>query len=116
MKIEKILSFFPMVALVFLLMVSCSKSDSDLQNQITSNDLNSVKLTGNGAPSGTHFNLNIIGVKNEKEMSLEVNSGHVIFVPLQGRTKILLAEGEYAVLDKNATDGEGAFQLPNPDP
>ncbi len=116
MKIVKILGFFPMVALVIVLMVGCSKSDSGLQDQISSNDLNNVKITGNGAPSGTHFNLNIIGVKNEKDMDLEVSGGHVIFVPLQGKSRILLGEGEYAVLDKNGTDGEASFQLPNPDP
>ncbi len=105
-----------MVALVIVVMLSCSKSDTELQNQISSNDLNSVKITGNGAPSGTHYNLNIIGVKYEKDMDLEVSGGHVIFVPLQGKTKILLAEGDFAVLDKNGTDGQASFQLPNPDP
>ncbi len=50
------------------------------------------------------------------------NNGHRIFVGLgtQGgvakNTKILLTEGEFAVLDANGTDGEAAFQLPNPDP
>jgi hypothetical protein len=39
----------------------------------------------------------------------------VLFVALGGRTKINLAEGEFAVLDANATDGTGAFQLPVPD-
>jgi hypothetical protein len=115
MKIVKILSFLPMVALVIVLTVGCSKFDTGLQNQISSYDLNGVKITGNGAPSGTHYNLNIIGVKYEKDIDL-ISGGHVIFVPLVGRTKIKLAEGDYAVLDKNATDGEGAFQLPNPDP
>jgi hypothetical protein len=37
-------------------------------------------------------------------------------VPLTGSTKINLTEGDFGVLDANATDGTGAFQLPNPDP
>ena len=43
-------------------------------------------------------------------------SGNVIFVPEIGSTKILLTEGDFAVLDKNGTDGQASFQLPNPDP
>jgi hypothetical protein len=72
--------------------------------------------TGNGAPSGAHYNLNIIGVAQDKTSDLTDSSGHRIFVPLSGSTKILLSEGDFAVLDGNATDGSGAFQLPNPDP
>ena len=70
--------------------------------------------TGNGAPSGPHYNLNIIGVDQGKSMSN--GSGNVIFVPSTGSTKILLSEGPFDVLDKNGTDGSAAFQLPNPDP
>jgi hypothetical protein len=69
---------------------------------------------GNGAPSGPHFNLNIIGVPRDKSID-ETAGGHVIFVDLVGRTRINLAEGDFAVLDKNGTDGVAAFQLPNPD-
>ncbi len=71
--------------------------------------------TGNGAPSGAHYTLNIIGT-SEKTADMTDTSRHVIFVDLQGNTKINLAEGDYAVLDGNGTDGEAAFQLPNPDP
>ncbi|MEZ0228346.1 MAG: hypothetical protein ACAI25_06950 [Planctomycetota bacterium] len=74
----------------------------------------STLLTGNGGPSGSHFTLNIIGVPKGKSASM--TSGSRIFVPLTGSTKILLSEGDFAVLDGNATDGSGAFQLPNPDP
>ena len=73
-------------------------------------------LTGNGAPSGAHFTLNMIGVSREKTASLTGNNGSRIFVPLFGKTKVLLSEGDFQVLDANATDGTGAFQLPNPDP
>lgn len=72
---------------------------------------------GNGAPSGSHYNLNIIGVAKAKTSDLTGGDGHRIFVPLSGSTKINLSEGtDFAVTDANATDGSGAFQLPNPDP
>jgi hypothetical protein len=70
----------------------------------------------NGGPSGAHFNLNIIGVPKGKTADMTAGSGRRIFVPLVGKSKILLSEGEFAVLDANATDGSGSFQLPNPDP
>jgi hypothetical protein len=74
--------------------------------------------TGNGAPSGAHYNLNLIGVPKAKTADMDNNSGHRIFVKLEGNTKIKLAEGDtFQVLDANGTDGNGAkFQLPNPDP
>ena len=76
----------------------------------------SQEETGNGAPSGSHYNLNIIGVKNPKTADMDGSNGHVIFVNLSGRSKINLVEGDdYAVLDANGTDGDGALlQLPDP--
>ncbi|MCM2322000.1 MAG: hypothetical protein NDJ90_01930 [Oligoflexia bacterium] len=71
---------------------------------------------GNGAPSGAHFNLNIIGVAKGKTASMDGSSGHRIFVSLEGSTQIKLGEGEFAVIDGNGTDGLAKFQLPNPDP
>ena len=81
----------------------------------------SVAQTGNGAPSGAHYNLNIIGVAHDKSANMTGGDGHRIFVDLGSRgtaagTKINLTEGDFAVLDANGTDGEAAFQLPNPDP
>ena len=76
--------------------------------------------TGNGAPSGAHFTLNIIGMKHDKNAEMDELGGHVIFVDLGSRTgdavttKIMLTEGEFAVLDKNGTDGRAGFQLPAP--
>jgi len=78
--------------------------------------------TGNGAPSGSHFNLNIIGVSHDKSPNMNKGSGDVIFVGLGSSsdavtTKILLsqtADSEFAVLDKNGTDGEASFALPLP--
>jgi hypothetical protein len=76
----------------------------------------SVAETGNGAPSGAHYSLNLIGVK-DKSAEMTGANGHVIFVPLWGNAKIKLTEGDYQVLDANGTDADGAaFQLPNPDP
>jgi hypothetical protein len=78
-------------------------------------------VTGNGAPSGAHYNLNLIGVSNPKTTDMTGSNGHVIFVNLKGNTKILLQEGpadvfDFQVLDANGTDGTASFQLPDPDP
>ncbi|TMC67767.1 MAG: hypothetical protein E6J18_15390 [Chloroflexi bacterium] len=78
--------------------------------------------TGNGAPSGSHYNLNIIGVSHDKNPNMDGGSGNVIFVGLGTKnvavtTKILLSQsaaGTFSVLDKNGTDGEASFALPAP--
>jgi len=94
----------------------------------------SVATTGNGAPNGSHYNLNIIGVPKDKTADMNNNDGHRIFVQLNGGASagditgknfadiskvntILLAPapvgGSFQVLDANATDRNGAvFQLP----
>jgi hypothetical protein len=74
--------------------------------------------TGNGAPSGSHYNLNIIGT-SDKSAAMDDTNRHVIFVGLnKADQKIMLTEADdYSVLDGNATDGDAAeFALPNPDP
>jgi hypothetical protein len=81
---------------------------------------------GNGAPVGSHYNLNLIGVPRTKTADMTGDNGHRIFVPLFGSTRILLCEsgsgGEcsgitgFAVLDANGTDGTAKFALPDPDP
>lgn len=69
---------------------------------------------GNGAPQGAHdYQLNIIGT-SEKNADMTGDNGARIFVPLEGRTKIMLEEGDYGVTDANGTDGEAGFTLPNP--
>lgn len=71
--------------------------------------------TGNGAPKGAHdYQLLIIGVDNEKTADMEDSNRHTIFVPLYGKSKIELIEGEFAVLDGNAFDDPAQFQLPAP--
>jgi hypothetical protein len=72
-------------------------------------------VTGNGSPGGLTFQVNLIGVPKNKKADLSNNDGRRIFIPLDGTTKILLQEGDFAVLDANATDGSGSFQLPSPD-
>ena len=93
----------------------------------------SVATTGNGAPSGSHYNLNIIGVPKDKTADMNNNDGHRIFVQLNGGeaagalpklfkdlvrlNTILLVPAptneSFRVLDANATDINGAkFQLP----
>src|SRR6266404_7068882 len=91
---------------------------------------------GNGAPSGTHYNLNIIGKDQCTTDPMTTGNGHVIFVLLNGGdvatdltgklastiskvNKIYLQQAPDAttfdVLDGNACDGNGAlFELPNP--
>lgn len=39
-------------------------------------------VAGNGAPSGAHYNLNIIGVEKEKTAPMTDSNRHTIFVPL----------------------------------
>lgn len=74
-------------------------------------------VTGNCTSNVSLYTLNIIGVPKEKTADM-LNNGHRIFVPLYGKIKInLIAGAEFAVIDANATDGNGAkFSLPNPDP
>jgi len=80
--------------------------------------------TGNGCPSGAHYNLNLIGMANAKNVdpTSVTSDGHRIFVQLGTKdnaatTKIQLLEGaDFGVLDYDGTDGQAKFQLPNPDP
>jgi hypothetical protein len=95
-----------------------------------------VAQTGNGAPSGAHYNLNILGKEECPTDPMTNSNGHVIFVLLNGGdvatnlngklasniskvNKIFLQQSPdnttFAVLDGNACDGNGAlFELPNP--
>lgn len=86
--------------------------------------------TGNGAPSGPHFELGIIGVSNPKTQPLTGGNRHTIFVGLGTKknedviTNIYLTQGTFAVCDGNGFDpaydcsgaqvaAQGAvFQLP----
>jgi len=109
----KTIKLFAVLILGGLLWVGCSKDDVvSLETQTDAKDVLLSKV--NDAPKGEHYNLNIIGVK-EKTMN-DISAGNVIFVNLFGESHINLQEGvDYAVLDKNGTDENGAlFQLPKP--
>jgi len=90
----------------------------DFGNQPVSVEEEDITITagGNGAPSGSHYSLNLIGVPKNKPADMTGNNGHRIFMPLEGRASIMLSQGEFQVLDANGTDGKASFQLPNPDP
>lgn len=103
-----------------VMVVSCQKDavqkdEITLSSNLTFSDVAATQ--GNGAPTGTHYNLNIIGVPNGKTADMTGNNGGRIFVNLDGKTKINLTPapvGEsFQVLDANGTDRNGAtFQLP----
>jgi hypothetical protein len=78
----------------------------------------SKEATGNGAPSGPHYNLNIIGVPKEKRGGTWDNNGHRIFVKLYGAdTKIKLVAGDsFKVIDSDGTDGSAILQMMDPYP
>lgn len=113
------------IKLIAFLLLSClftvSCSENEFLTPVADVDASSNEIlargTGNDAPSGAHYNLNIIGTK-DKTADMTGSNGHVIFVPLDRKVKIMLIEGDdFAVLDANGTDRDGAsFQLPNPDP
>lgn len=92
-------------------------------------------LAGNGAPSGGHYNLNILGKAHCAGDDLTGSNRHTIQVLLNGgdaagtldgqlattldkRNKIFLQQsfdGTFEVMDGNACDGNGArFKLPEP--
>jgi len=81
---------------------------------LTLSGSNATAQTGNGAPSGPHYNLNIVGVPSDKSPNFTGGNGGRIFVPLSGSVQIMLTEGDFQVLDANGTDGTAQFQLPNP--
>ena len=79
--------------------------------------------TGNGSRSGKHYTLNLLGKnwnKGDYADTLENpvmkdDNGHRIFVKLNGKTRIMLQEGPFNVIDADGTDGKAVFQLPEPD-
>src|SRR5512142_1067532 len=73
--------------------------------------LQSTATTGNGAPSGAHYNLNIIGVENPKTDPMTGGDGHTIFVALGTKkpsdpveSNIWLTQGPFQVCDANGFD------------
>jgi len=75
--------------------------------------LASMAQTGNGAPSGAHYQLNIIGVSDPKTQPLTGGDRHTIFVGLGSKkslafTPIYLTQGSFAVCDGNGFDAAHA--------
>jgi hypothetical protein len=71
----------------------------------------SLAQTGNGAPSGAHYELGIIGVSDPKTQSLTGSNRHTIFVGLGANkkggdviTNIYLTQGQFGVCDGNGFD------------
>ena len=81
----------------------------------------SVGQTGNGAPSGSHFNLNIIGVEKGHSADNSSSNGRRIFVPL-GRNGTAACDiflhkaDDFDVTDYNCLDSDrnADFSLPDP--
>ena len=74
-------------------------------------------VTGNGAPSGPHFTLNIHGVSNGQ--GFNGNNQNNIFVPLNGTCKIMLEQAftyDFQVLQPDcvSTPNTAEFELPAP--
>ena len=69
--------------------------------------------TGNGCPSGPHYNLNIIGIPKGVEYDKDLNdnftggNGARIFVSRKGTTQIYVQgqDARFQVLDHDGTDG-----------
>ena len=111
MKIFKLL-----IAIAVCGFMTTSWSNEQIDSSVDDSSLAS-RNNGNYAPTGKHYNLNIIGMSKGKTADMTGDNGHRIFVKLWGKTKIKLIEGDnFAVLDANGTDNNGAsFQMPNPD-
>jgi hypothetical protein len=132
---EVSLSRFAALALAAILPVACSGGGSSVPSVPTTQNITpqsvtsrsvttqSVSSTGNGAPSGPSYVLNIIGVPKGKTASMTNSDRHTIFVNLDGNSDIWLctagltlsdpASGKsitcpsdvtYQVLDGNGTD------------
>jgi len=76
--------------------------------------MSSGALAGNGndLPSGPHYNLNIIGVEDKRNVGESM--GHTIFVDLDGHTKILMTQatdGVFQVTDRNGLRGPAEFEI-----
>ena len=125
----KKLKLFSVLLLSGLLAVSCSDDEVISPTNDVMNVKGSETFGKDGALSGAHYNLNIIGVKNTKTAVMDGSNGHVIFVGLGSKnaedfvtTRIYLYDSEistdsdadFRVLDANGTDGEASFELPKP--
>jgi len=114
------LPFFT-AATLLAAVAACSNEQSTGPSPAAGSQSFSALETGNGAPSGANYTLNIIGVPKDKSADFTGGSGHRIFVDLGkagtvANTRINLSPGDFGVTDANGTDGTAGFRLPNPDP
>ncbi|MGZ3797369.1 MAG: hypothetical protein ACXVB1_13435 [Pseudobdellovibrionaceae bacterium] len=75
----------------------------------------SAIAAGAGNTGGQCYNMEIIAQKS-KTVDMTGTSGHALFIAMNTRTKILLQEGPFNIIDRNGTDGQASFSLPAPDP
>jgi hypothetical protein len=76
-----------------------------------------AQTTGNGSLSGAHYNLNIIGVPNQKNLNFDGGNGARIFVLRDQPTRFDVYGDDttsYAVLDHDGTDGTVGTGVDNP--
>ena len=116
---RRLLGFTTLGAAVSLISCTADPTSPAPTSTVVPSAVNAT--TGNGAPSGAHYTLNIIGVPKDKSPDFTGGSGHRIFVDLgktgeAANTRINLTEGDFGVTDANGTDGAAGFRLPNPDP
>jgi len=72
-------------------------------------------VNGNGSPSGRHFNINIIGVPNQKNTNFDGGEGSRIFVLRTGMTSFYVQGGtSFAILDHDGTDGYVGWSRTSP--
>jgi hypothetical protein len=102
-KIGIVLAVAAMVSAIMLWSFAASTSSA------------STPSTGNGAPSGAHFTLNLHGVASGQGFSSAGSAGNNIFAPLNGNCKIDLQEGPFAVINSDCVTSNALFQLPDPD-
>ena len=68
--------------------IACSQGNKATSSSLTAPSPESLALKGgNGAPSGPHYNLNLIGVPEGSKTGDYGSSGKRIFINLEGRTK-----------------------------
>jgi hypothetical protein len=99
------------------LLWGCSGTDTTEVQGATAGDTVSAAGIGNGMPSGPHYNLNIIGVKNSHDVGN--SNGHTLFVKLNGGTRIYMSQnqdGSFEVTDRDGTDGVARFNIGDSNP
>jgi hypothetical protein len=99
-----------------LTLSACARSDTSPTQPVSFQPHFDNGFPNNGAHN-TLYKMNLIGSPGTLSADLLNDQGKRIFVPLQGKTRILLTEGsDFDITDANGTDGQAGFTLPDPDP